>query len=78
VLTNSMVLIGNELSNGDAHLLTNMPCILAGNAGGAIQTGRHLRFADHPRLTRLQLTMLQLMGVNVAQFADATAPLSLA
>lgn len=75
VLDNCLVLIGNELSNGTQHLLTNMPCIVAGKAGGKVTTGRHIKYTTAPRLTQLQLSMLQLVGMNITSFADATSPL---
>jgi hypothetical protein len=34
---------------GAAHARTNLPVLLAGRAGGAIRTGRFLRFTDRDR-----------------------------
>jgi hypothetical protein len=76
VLDNCLILVGNELSNGSQHVSTNMPCIVAGKAGGKVTTGRHLRYTTAPRITQLQLSMLQLVGLNATSFADATSPLA--
>jgi hypothetical protein len=75
VLDNCLVLIGNELSSGTQHVSTNMPCVLAGRAGGKVVTGRHIAYGGTPRLTQLHVAMMQIIGMNVSSFADATAPL---
>lgn len=46
MLDNCLVLSGTECSEPHAHSDNNMPIVLAGSAGGAIQTGRHLRFVE--------------------------------
>ena len=50
-----------------------MPLLLAGGAGGRIAGGRHLRYAaGTQRLTNLQLTLLNTLGVPAEQFGDST------
>lgn len=62
------------LGDSNDHNHTDMPFILAGRAGGALTTGRHLNFAAdaHTRLadaqTRLLVSIANLMGVNINTF----------
>ncbi len=44
MLDNSLLLWTSEFSQGAQHLGTDMPIVLAGKAGGALQTGRYLNF----------------------------------
>jgi hypothetical protein len=44
MLDNSLVYWGNEL--GFNHIAYSVPCLLAGSAGGALQTGRYLDYID--------------------------------
>lgn len=44
ILDNSLVFWGNEL--GFNHIAYSVPCLLAGSAGGFIQTGRYLDYID--------------------------------
>lgn len=44
ILDNSLVYWGNEL--GFNHIAYSVPCLLAGSAGGFIQTGRYLDYID--------------------------------
>ena len=44
LLDNSLVYWGNEL--GFNHIGYSVPCLLAGSAGGALQTGRYLDYID--------------------------------
>lgn len=88
VLDNSMVFYGAGLTNGptgkvaaskphlDAHGQFNTPVLLAGRAGGALKTGRHVNFDHGTRLSNLYVTMMNLMGVNETKFADSTEPLA--
>ncbi len=40
VLDNSVMMLFSELSDGDSHSSSNLPILLLGSAGGAIQTGQ--------------------------------------
>ena len=44
VLYNTAMLVSSDVGEGGPHNHDNMACLIAGNAGGAIQTGRHLAF----------------------------------
>ena len=71
LLHNSMVVWGSGLSDGNAHTHVDLPIILAGNAGGNFQTGRHIDVGDVP-LNNLFVRLLQEVGLEGAQFGDST------
>ena len=75
LLDNSMVLFGSGLRNGNAHSPFNLPIVLAGKGGGALDTGQNLLFEENTPLANLYLTMLQIMGVEADKFGDSTGTL---
>ncbi|HSJ98247.1 MAG TPA: DUF1552 domain-containing protein [Myxococcota bacterium] len=79
VLDSSLVFFSSEIEDGDAHRHLNLPVLLAGRAGGAVQPGRHLRWSSEQKLADLFLTILRAYGIQRSSFGlDGTAPLSLA
>lgn len=71
LLENSMVMFGSDLRDGNAHDPHNLPIVLAGQGGGRITTGRHLIHSRNTPLANLYLSMLDVMGATVDQFADS-------
>jgi hypothetical protein len=69
LLDNTLVLWGNELSRGNSHDLHDIPFLLAGKAGGAIRTGRHLTY-DHQPNNNLLLSVLHALDVNATSFGN--------
>ncbi|MFH1499956.1 MAG: DUF1552 domain-containing protein [Verrucomicrobiota bacterium] len=76
LLDNSLLVYGSGIRDGDRHDHVDLPVILAGRAGGAVQTGRYLRAADQP-MTNLFLSMLDLNGVKADRIGDSTGRLRL-
>jgi hypothetical protein len=72
LLDNSVILYGCGLSDSNSHLHTDLPIIVAGSAGGSINGGRHIRYADGTPLTNLQLTLLDRLGLQLEKFGDST------
>jgi hypothetical protein len=75
VLDNSMILFGSALSDGNAHDPHKMPLVLAGGAGGRINTGQHLVCSDDAPGANLYMSMLDAFGAPVDRFADSTGHL---
>ena len=75
LLDHSVVMFGSGLRDGNSHNPHNLLIILAGNAGGAIQTGRHLRFSRDTPLANLYVAMLNAFGRPTERFADSVEPL---
>lgn len=76
LLDNSLVLWVNELAKGNNHSHGPMCYVLAGKAGGAIQTGRYLHVENHHN--NLLVSVMNAMGVQGNTFGDpqyCTGPL---
>ena len=77
VLDNSLISYGSNISDGDRHNHDELPQLLFGRAGGAIASGRHVRFDGVP-LNNLWLSMLDKSGAGVDRLGDSTGRLALA
>jgi hypothetical protein len=75
VLDNSLLYLGSELSDGSAHSNNNLPIVLAGKAGGKVQTGRHIAYPKGTLVKQMLLAMLQLGDVPVTSFGGTSEPL---
>ena len=75
LLDNSMLMMASNLFDGDTHGADQLPIILAGKAGGALQTGRVLDYLDkgndNRRACSLYLSLMDKMGVQLDRFGDA-------
>jgi hypothetical protein len=79
VLDSSLIFFSSEIEDGDAHRHTNMPILLAGRGGGAVQPVTHLRFTNNRPVDDLFLTVLRAFGIQDATFGErGTTPLTLA
>jgi hypothetical protein len=75
LLHNSMILYGSGNADANRHTHSNLPIVLAGNAGGAFKTGRFIKCADQP-LTNAFLRMAHVLGTtHLERFGDSTGPL---
>jgi hypothetical protein len=75
LLDSSLLLFGSNLYDGDAHGANEMPLIIAGKAGGKLQTGRVLDYSDagndNRRACSLYLSIMDHFGVTLDRFGDA-------
>ena len=76
LLDNVMVVYGSGISDGNRHNHDNLPLLLAGKGGGALRSGRHLRYPKETPLTNLYLSMLDRIGVSADAFGDSTGRLT--
>jgi hypothetical protein len=76
LLDNCMVVYGSGISDGNRHNHDDLPVLLAGRAGGAICTGRHIRYENETPMCNLFLSMLNIAGVSVERFGDSTGQLT--
>lgn len=76
LLDNIVMLYGCGISDGNKHLHTDLPVLLAGGGSGTLPGGRHLRVAEDTPISNLQLTMLQNFGVQRDVLGDSTGTLS--
>ena len=77
LLDNSMILFGSGMSDGNRHDPNNLPIILAGKAGGKVDTGRHIATPKDTPLCNLYVSMLERMNVPVESFGDSTGKVEL-
>lgn len=77
LLDHSMILYGSSLSDGNEHNYDPLPVLVAGNAGGRLEGGRHLLFAEQTPMANLLLSMLHKMEVPVDSIGDSTEPLAI-
>jgi hypothetical protein len=75
LLDNSMVLYGGCISEGNQHLHSNLPLILAGRGGGTLQPGKRLAAPDPTPMCNLHLALTERMGMKLGQFGDSTGGL---
>ena len=75
LLDNCLIYYGSEMGEG-WHVAKQMPVVLAGKAGGKLQTGRHLLYPMGTPLAQLFLSILQLGGSKTQTFGlGGTTPL---
>ena len=76
VLDNCMILYGSGLSDGNRHRHDDLPIVLAGRAGGTIQSGRHVELSRETPLNNLFLSMLDRMDAGIPSLGDSTGRLT--
>jgi hypothetical protein len=78
LLYNSTIFFSSDISDGNRHNHDDMPIILAGHGGGALQPGRHVAFPTNmkQKVGNLLVTMLGTVGVTNATVGDSTGPLA--
>jgi hypothetical protein len=75
LLDASMVVYGGCISEGNQHLHSNLPLVLAGGGGGSLHPGRRLQVPDPTPMCNLHLALAQRMGAGLSGFGDSTAAL---
>lgn len=72
LLDNTLMFWPNELSQGEVHSRRNLPYLLAGKAGGKLETGRFLRYASNQRVphNRLYASFLNIFGIPATGFGE--------
>jgi hypothetical protein len=76
LLDNSMVCYGSAISDGNRHNNENLPILLAGHAGGNIDSGRHVQVAGETPMCNLYLSMLDRFRTPVEFIGDSTGRIS--
>jgi hypothetical protein len=75
VLDNSMIIFASALSDGNSHNPHKLPVVIAGKAGGRVDSGQNLVFPEDTPLANLWMSVLSAFGTPVERFADSTGPL---
>jgi hypothetical protein len=77
LLDHALLMHGAGMSNSDTHYHHDLPIVLAGTAGGRIESGRYLALPPETPLANLHLTILDKMGVAVERFGDSNGKIEL-
>lgn len=72
LLDQSVILYGSGLGDGNRHTHHDLPIVLAGGAGGRIETGRVIRYQKEQPMANLFLSMLDCMGTPAQAMGDST------
>jgi hypothetical protein len=78
LLDNTVMLWGNELGRGNSHSLNEIPFVLAGSAGGALRTGRYLKYDNTVPHNNLLVSICNAMDLPDTSFGNpayCTGPL---
>jgi hypothetical protein len=68
LLDSCVVLAASEISLGRTHSLDEMPILLAGGAGGRLQTDLHYRSTGQDNASRVLLSVIRAMDVVAGEF----------
>jgi len=77
LLDNTLIVWGSEIAKGNNHQWSNMPFVLMGGAGGAVQGGRFLSYPGENHC-RLLVSVANAMGLPINSFGgfdDGSGPL---
>jgi hypothetical protein len=75
LLDQAMIAYGSGLGDGNAHNHDKLPILVAGRAGGTIQSGRHIEFEKETPLNNLWLSLLDRVDAHAEQLGDSTGRL---
>ncbi len=76
LLNNTMLVYGSGIGDGNRHNHNDLPILLAGQGGGTIATGRHVKCPKNTPLNNLYLSMLDRMDCPVDSLGDSKGRLS--
>jgi hypothetical protein len=70
LLDHSAIMAYSEVGAGWSHSLDDIPILTIGRAGGALRTGLHYRSTTRESVTKVNLTMMRAVGMDVASFGE--------
>jgi hypothetical protein len=70
-----MIVYGGAIGDGNRHNHDDLPILLAGQGGGTLHPGRHVRLDKEIPMTNLYLSMLDRLGVPAERIGDSTGKL---
>jgi hypothetical protein len=75
LLDHSLLMYGAGIADGNAHEHGNLPILLVGKGGNALNPGRHIRFPNNTPLCNLYVWMLNRLGLRTEKFGDSSGKL---
>ncbi len=70
LLDHSAIMAYSEVGEGWSHSLDDIPMMTIGRAGGALRTGLYHRSTSRESVTKVNLTMMRAVGMDVEAFGD--------
>ena len=70
VFDNTMIVWVNEQNRGNNHDRRDVPYVIAGSAGGVLNTGRYVQFDGDVGHNRFLVTLINAMGFEADSFGD--------
>lgn len=77
LLDHLTILFGCSMSDGNDHLLQNLPIMVAGGSNGRLKGGRHVRYPKGTPVSNLYVTLLDTVGIPVNGFGNSTGRVDL-
>jgi len=77
LLDHCLITFGSAMGDGRKHDHGDLPCVIAGHAGGALAGGRYLRLKEETPMANLFVTTARLAGAKLDRFGDSTGALAL-
>jgi hypothetical protein len=77
LLDHCLITFGSAMGDGRKHDHGDLPCVVAGHAGGALPGGRSLRLREETPMANLFVTTARLAGLPLDRFGDSTGALPL-
>ena len=75
LLDNTIFTLGAGMGDGTTHQYNDLPLVVAGGGGGALNLGSHIHCKPGTPLANLWLTQLQILGVERESYADSSGTL---
>jgi hypothetical protein len=77
LLDNCLFLYGSGISDGNKHNHDDLPILVAGGGGTAIQGNRHIVCEDKRPICDVYVSMAQAAGVKLDSFGDSVTPFAM-
>jgi hypothetical protein len=72
-----IIMYASAMSDGNEHLLQDLPILLLGGGTGQLQGGRHIRYSEDTPVSNLYLAIMDKLGIQADKFGDSTGKLDL-
>ena len=77
LLDHVTILFGGGMSDGNGHVIRNLPLVVAGGGSGRLQGGDHIRYPEGTPLANLHVSLLDKLGAPVESFGNSTGSIEL-
>ena len=77
LLDQVVIKFGAGMNDGNGHIVTDLPIVLAGGGAGRLESGHYIRYPENTPLANLHVALLDVLGAPVETFGNSTARLDL-